>query len=130
MSLREKQEIFARTLGIFLNWMAEQNYTWTMGDCYRSEDELLCPHCGTGVSYQQLLKYNGRSKVTQSKHNLKCAIDITLFTAEGKLAEPEAYRPLAEKWESLGGRAGFRFGVDPKDYAVKAGWDAGHFEGL
>jgi hypothetical protein len=127
MSLREKQEIFARTLGIFLNWMAEQNYTWTMGDCWRSTDELLCPHCGTGVSYQELLKFNGRSKVLVSKHTERLAIDLNLFV-DGKRAEPEQYRPLAEKWESLGGRAGFRFGVDPTDYATKAGWDAGHFE--
>ena len=127
MSLREKQEIFARTLGIFLNWMAEQNYHWTMGDCWRSTDELLCPHCGTGVSYQELLKFNGRSKVLVSKHTERLAIDLNLFI-DGKRAEPEQYRPLAEKWESLGGRAGFRFGVDPTDYATKAGWDAGHFE--
>jgi len=121
MSLREKQEIFARTLGIFLNWMAEQNYHWTMGDCWRSTDELLCPHCGTGVSYQELLKYNGRSKTLNSKHNMRLAQDIILFTNDGKMAQPEAYKPLGEKWKSLGGR----WGGDFQDFP-----DWGHFEGI
>jgi hypothetical protein len=114
-------------MGIFLNWMAEKNYQWVMGDTWRSSDELLCPHCGTPVTYQDLLVYNGRSKVRHSKHNDKLAFDLVLFK-DGKQAEPEAYRPLAEKWEKLGGRTGFRFGVDPEEYDTKAGWDAGHYE--
>lgn len=128
MTLRERQQVFARTLGLFLAWMAEQDYDFVLGDTWRSTDELLCPHCGTGVSYQDLLFYNGRSKVRNSKHNDKLAADIVVFTKDGKLAQPEAYREIAEKWESLGGRAGFRFGVDQNEYATKAGWDPGHFE--
>lgn len=123
----EKQFQFARTLALFLAWMTEQGFTWTMGDCWRSTDELLCPHCGDGVSYQELLKYNGRTKVLRSKHTDRLAVDLNLFV-DGKLAPAEAYRPLAEKWERMGGRAGFRFGVDPVNYATAVGWDPGHFE--
>lgn len=128
MTLRERQQVFSRTMGLFLAWMAEKDYLWVMGDTWRSTDELLCPHCGTGVSYQELLYNNGRSKVRNSKHNDKLAFDFVLFTKDGKLAPDEAYRPLAEKWESLGGRSGFRFGVDPNDYETKSGWDCGHCE--
>ena len=116
--LREKQETFARTLGLFMAWMAEQNYHWTMGDCWRSTDELLCPHCGTGVSYQELLKYNGRSKTLQSKHCDRLAIDLNLFIDE-KPAQGEHYAPLGDKWKSLGGRWGGDFEGFP---------DYGHFE--
>ena len=112
------QETFARTLGIFLHWMAEQDYHWTMGDCWRSTDELLCPHCGTPVSYQELLKYNGRSKVLVSRHNERRAIDLNLFI-DGKLATGESYRPLGEKWKALGGKWGGDFQGFP---------DYGHFE--
>lgn len=126
-TLRDRQETFARTLAVFFAWMLEQNYHWTLGDAWRSTDELLCSHCGTPVTYQDLLVSNGRSKVRASAHTERRAIDLMLWV-DGKLAEPEQYRPLAEKWELLGGRAGFRFGVDPKDYTTKAGWDAGHFE--
>lgn len=126
-TLRDRQETFARTLAVFFAWMLEQGYHWTLGDAWRSTDELLCSHCGTPVTYQDLLVSNGRSKVRASAHTERRAIDLNLWV-DGQLAAPEQYRPLAEKWEVLGGRAGFRFGVDPKDYATKAGWDAGHFE--
>lgn len=109
-------------------WMSAQGFTWTLGDAWRSTDELLCPHCGTGVSYQQLLKYNGRSKVNVSRHNDKCAIDFTLVVNGKVSSNGEEYRAIGEHWESLGGRWGGRFGIDPKDYAVKVGWDAGHLE--
>lgn len=125
--LRDRQETFARTLAVFFAWMLEQGYHWTLGDAWRSTDELLCSHCGTPVTYQDLLVSNGRSKVRASAHTERRAIDLILWV-DGKMAAPEQYRPLAEKWELLGGRAGFRFGVDPKDYATKAGWDAGHIE--
>ena len=72
----EKQFQFSRTLALFLAWMTEQGFTWTMGDCWRSTDELLCPHCGDGVSYQELLKYNGRTKVLRSKHTDRLAVDL------------------------------------------------------
>jgi hypothetical protein len=130
ISLRERQQTFARTLGIFMNWMALEGYLWALGDAWRSSDKLLCPDCGSPLTYQELLANNGRSKVRYSKHNDRLAIDLILYTKDGAIAPEESYRPLAEKWESLGGRAGFRFGIDPKDYAIKAGWDPGHFEGL
>lgn len=126
-NLRDKQEQFSRTLALFLYWMAEQDYHWTMGDCWRSSDKLLCPNCGTPVSYQELLKYNGRTKTLQSKHADRCAVDLNLFI-DGKLAQAEHYRALGEKWEALGGKWGGRFGVDPSQYGVKVGWDPGHFE--
>lgn len=121
------QETFSRTMAIFLKWMVEQDYHWTMGDTWRSTDELLCCHCGTPVSYQELLKYNGRSKVLVSMHNERRAMDINLFV-NGKLAKPDDYRPLGEKWEALGGRWGGRFGVEKPDYGTKIGFDPGHFE--
>lgn len=113
----DRQFTFSRMLGLFFFWMAEQGYTWTMGDCWRSTDELLCPHCATGVTYQELLRYNGRSKTLKSKHSDRLAVDINLFK-DGKLAKGEAYQPLGEKWKALGGRWGGDFTF--KDY--------GHFE--
>jgi hypothetical protein len=126
--LLERQFQFSRMLGLFLYWMAEQNYYWSMGDCWRSSDKLLCPACAEPITYQELLRNNGRSQTLDSKHASRLAVDLVLFTAEGRLAQGEAYRPLAEKWESLGGKAGFRFGIDPADYGTKVGWDPGHFE--
>ncbi len=114
-----KQFQFSRTLGLFLAWMAEQGYHWTMGDCWRSTDQLMCPNCADPVSYQELLRYNGRSKTLNSKHNQRLAVDLNLFTSEGTLAKPEQYRPLGEKWKALGGRWG-------GDFQSFKDW--GHFE--
>ena len=126
-TLRDRQETFARTLALFLNWMLNQGYHWTMGDCWRSTDELLCCQCGMPITYQELLRFNGRSKTLQSKHADRLAIDLNLFI-DGKMATPDQYRPLGEKWEQLGGRWGGRFSLDPSEYATKVGFDPPHFE--
>ena len=125
--LLDLQKQFSRTAGLFLAWMAESGYTWTMGDCWRSNDPLLCPQCGDQVTYQELLKYNGRTRVLVSKHSERRAMDLNLFV-NGRLAQPEQYRPLGEKWEALGGKWGGRFGVEKGEYATRVGWDPGHFE--
>ena len=116
--LLEKQFQFSRMLGLFLFWMAEQGYHWTMGDCWRSSDKLLCPECAEPITYQELLRNNGRSKTLDSKHGSRLAVDLNLFTAEGRLAGPEAYKLLGEKWKALGGKWG-------GDWTFA---DYGHFE--
>lgn len=113
----EKQFQFSRMLGLLFYWMGEQNYHWSMGRCWESTDKLPCPHCGWEHSQQEILVYNKRSKTMASKHLDRLAVDINLFEG-GKLAPVESYLPIVEKWESLGGKAGYRFKFV----------DAGHFE--
>lgn len=114
----ERQFQFSRMVGLLFYWMAEHGYRWSLGDAWRPTDKLPCPHCGWEHSYQDILVYNKRSKTLNSKHLDRLAIDINLFTEEGRLAQAADYLPIAEKWESLGGTAGYRFKfVDP-----------GHFE--
>ena len=128
LTLLDKQQQFSRTAGLFLAWMAEQNYHWTMGDMWRSTDELKCPHCGNTTTYQALLQFNGRSQVLRSKHNDRLAMDIILFTDTNILAPPENYRPIGLKWEALGGKWGGRFGVSKQHHDSLIGWDPGHLE--
>lgn len=128
MSLSERQQRFSHMLADQFAWMKAQGLLWTLGDAWRSTDELLCPHCATGVSYQELLKANGRSKVLVSRHNERCAIDLILWVNGKPSNLGEHYRAMGEHWEQLGGRWGGRFGVDPADYKVKVGWDPGHME--
>lgn len=114
----ERQFTFSRMVGLLFMWMAEKDYKWSMGDAWRSNDKLPCPHCGREHSYQDLLVYNKRSKTDKSKHLDRLAIDIILFDKDSKMAPAEDYLPIVEKWESLGGKAGYRFKF----------FDAGHFE--
>lgn len=128
MTLVQRQQLFSLMLADHFAWMKGQGFLWTLGDAWRSTDELLCPHCATGVTYQELLRSNGRSKVRTSTHNDRCAIDLMLWV-DGRLSnQGEHYRAMGEHWESIGGRWGGRFGVDPVEYAVKVGWDPGHLE--
>ena len=128
MMLSERQRKFSRMLANQFAWMLGQGMEWTLGDAWRSTDVLMCPDCGGEVTYQELLVYNGRSKVRASAHNDRCAIDLNIYV-DGRVSNKgQDYRAMGEHWEKLGGRWGGRFGVEPADYAVKVGWDPGHLE--
>lgn len=130
--LTNKQEKFSLMFAQFIVWLYEQGYTVRCGDLYRSTDKLFVP---TGVegfeddekySYQELLFYNKASKVTYGKHNDRLAGDL-IIEKDGAIL-PADYRFIGEKWESMGGRWGGRFGVPKEKQATHIGWDAGHFE--
>lgn len=124
----EKQFQFTKMLGELFTWMTEQGYTWVLGDAWRSTDKLQCAHCGREHSYQELLVYNGRSKTLRSKHCDRCAVDITLFINGKPQWTGEPYRKIGEKWESMSGRWGGRFGITPDKYDLHVGFDPSHFE--
>lgn len=138
--LRTKQHEFAIAISQFILWLGEQGYMVQKGDAWRSTDKLFVPTGKEGFedddqySYQELLFYNRKSKVPYGKHNDRLAQDLNIWK-DDKLVQGEALRPLGEKWESLGGRWGGRFGlrlVDGKwvnKNGIEAiGWDAFHFE--
>lgn len=131
--LRTKQAKFAIMLGQFLVWLGAQGYSVQMGDSFRSTDKLFVPGGDDGFdddlrySYQELLFYNKKTKVTHSKHNDRLAQDLGIWK-DDVLLSGEALRPIGEEWEKMGGRWGGRFGVKKEEYATKIGWDAGHFE--
>jgi hypothetical protein len=131
--MKDKQFKFSKMIGELIIWSYSQGYTIQFGDFYRSEDKLYVPGGIEGFedderySYQELLFYNRKTKVTHSTHNDRLAADM-IFSKDGKRLIDEEYRPIGEKWESLGGRWGGRFGVKKEEYDVKIGWDANHFE--
>ena len=117
MTLSEQQRQFSLMLGNFLVWIyQQQGLAVVMGEVKRP------------VEMQKLYVEQGKSKTMQSKHVDSLAVDLSLFVDGVYQTEGDVYRSLGLKWESMGGRWGGRFGVDPKDYAVKIGWDANHFE--
>lgn len=129
----EKQLLFAKMIGEFIVWLCSQGYGCRFGDAWRSTDKLYVPGGEEGFeddvkySYQELLFYNKKSKLTYGKHNDRLAIDLIIHKDGKQLADSE-YRPLGEKWESMGGRWGGRFGVKKEEFGTKIGWDSGHFE--
>jgi len=140
-AMRDKQHTFIVMLATFILWLNEQGYKLQQGDAYRSTDKLFVPTGKEGFedddaySYQELLFYNGKTKLTYGKHNDRLAQDLVIWKDE-KQVTGEALRPIGEKWESLGGRWGGRFGLKQsignkwinKQGVEAIGWDAGHFE--
>jgi len=133
MSMIQQQEQFAKLSAEFLVWCSQQGYGYRYGDAWRSTDKLFVPVGDEGFddddaySYQELLFYNRKTKVTYGKHNDRLALDL-IFSKDRVSLTSEGYRPLGEKWESMGGKWGGRFGVKPEDYTTKIGWDSNHFE--
>jgi hypothetical protein len=129
----EKQQKFSLMIAQLIVWLYEQGYTARQGDAWRSTDKLKVPTGQPGFdddeeySYQDLLFYNRKSKVTYSKHNDRLAQDF-IIEKDNKAITDQDSRLIGEKWESMGGRWGGRFGVKQEEYATKIGWDAGHFE--
>jgi len=131
--LLQRQFRFSKMISEFIVWLYDQGYTVQKGDSWRSTDKLFVPGGVDGFeddlnySYQELLFYNRKTKVTNSKHNDRLAEDLLVWR-EFKQLTKEEYRPLGEYWESMGGRWGGRFGVAKEKYATEIGWDANHFE--
>ena len=123
----KKQFQFTRLFGLLLEWIHQQGYQCRLGDAWRSTDKLYVPSGEDGFeddlrySYQELLFYNKKSKVVHSKHNDRLAVDLIIHKGDVEL-KPEEYRPIGEKWESMGGRWGGRFGVKKEDYSTRVRW--------
>lgn len=130
MTLSTRQRHFTKVLGQLLIHMYEQGDEATLGDVWRSNDRLMCPHAPEkSHTYQELLAYNGRSKVSgEGPHYMRLAADILLWTGGVLVTVGEPYRPYGEWWEHQGGKWGGRFGVKPADYSERVGWDPSHFE--
>lgn len=128
MGLVDLQMTFAIELAKFIIEIANDGYGVRFGDVWRSTDPLLLPNTtNIKMSYQELLQFNGKSKVKYGAHNDRLAGDLLLMR-DGKLVSAETYRPFGEYWEERGGIWGGRFGIKKPDYPNKIGWDANHFE--
>lgn len=125
---QSKFTLMVGQLIMYAYWL--EGYDLSFGDAWRSTSPLKIPGITKTFTFQELLFFNGYSKVKYSRHNDRLAVDFVL-RFHGELVTKktaEAWRPLGEFWEKIGGRWGGRFGVKKGDYALKIGWDPGHFE--
>ncbi len=94
--LGDKQKRFTRMLGKLIVWAYDQGFELSVGDAYRSP------------AMAKFYSANGAG-ISNSLHCQRLAIDLNLFIAGEYQATSEAYLPLGEFWESLGGSWGGRF---------------------
>lgn len=89
MTLRQKQSIFLRNVGLLIQYAYEQGYELTAGDAYR--DPRVFGEVGDSEGY-------GRKK---SLHKMRLAIDLNLFKNGRYLQATSDHKPLGDYWESL-----------------------------
>ncbi|EPW0457386.1 M15 family peptidase, partial [Escherichia coli] len=90
MKLSEKQQLFAVMIADLIHWAQEHGYRLTFGEAYRTpEQAALNAKSGKGIR--------------NSLHTLRLAVDFNLFINGKYQADTDAYRPLGEYWESIGG---------------------------
>lgn len=116
MPLSEKQRRFPLMIAGLVDFAYKNGYELTFGEAYRTEEQ------------QKLYLEKGLSKTMNSKHRDRLAVDFNLFKDGCYITDKNKYRFLGERWESLGGRWGGRFGVSPENYQKEVGWDSNHFE--
>ncbi|HFR4127336.1 TPA: M15 family metallopeptidase [Yersinia enterocolitica] len=100
MTLSEKQAVFTVMIAQFINWADEHGYRLTFGETYRTPEQAA------------LNAKNGKG-ITNSLHTQRLAVDFNLFVNGQYQTNTEAYKPLGEYWESIGGTWGGRFKSNP-----------------
>lgn len=86
MTLRQKQSLFARKVGLLIIFAYDQGYEVTFGDAWAKDG-----HKDDSLHYKRL------------------AIDLNLFKNGRYLTSTKAHEPLGLFWESLEGTWGGRF---------------------
>lgn len=88
MSLVEKQERFALLASALIQTAKSMGYMVTLGEAHRSDETAaLMAKEGKGSSH--------------SLHRLRLAIDLMLYTSDGKyLTDTKDYEPLGKFWEA------------------------------
>lgn len=89
MSLQQKQSIFAENVAHLIFYILSSGYKCTLGEVYRTQEQAdLYAAQGKGIK--------------NSLHCKKLAIDINLFSLDGKyLTDIKSYEPIGIYWESL-----------------------------
>jgi hypothetical protein len=122
-SLGQKQRRFPMMLAALIQWAYSQGYELTFGEAYRSDEQAEINALGetlrsrladlVALQFPDLaskIRNNTGSGIRTSLHGERLAVDLNLFIDGVYQTQTEAYRPLGEKWESLGGTWGGRFG--------------------
>ena len=96
MTLSEKQQLFTQLIGQLIFYAGEHGMRLTFGEAYRTPE-------------QAALNAQKGSGIRNSLHTRRLAVDFNLFIDGVYQTSSEAYLPLGEYWESLGGAWGGRF---------------------
>jgi hypothetical protein len=88
MTLRERQSLFARLVGLLIEWAYANGYEITFGEAWRTPEQ---------AARNELAGIGTRN----SLHCDRLAIDLNLFRDGQYLSDTENHKPLADYWKSL-----------------------------
>ncbi len=88
MTLREKQSLFVRLVGLLIAEAYDRGYELTFGEALRTPEQA------------KINAGNGKG-ISNSLHLIKLAIDLNLFKDGRYLSSTEDHRALGEWWEKL-----------------------------
>lgn len=100
MTLSEIQQLFTVMIAQLIYWADERGYRLTFGEAYRTPEQAA-RNAKTGAG------------IANSLHTQRLAVDFNLFINGQYQTQTEAYLPLGEFWESIGGSWGGRFKSRP-----------------
>ncbi|QDL30629.1 M15 family metallopeptidase [Serratia liquefaciens] len=100
MTLSDKQQLFTVMIAQLIYWADERGYRLTFGEAYRTPEQAA-RNAKTGAG------------IANSLHTQRLAVDFNLFINGQYQTQTEAYLPLGEFWESIGGSWGGRFKSRP-----------------
>lgn len=122
-TLGEMQRRFPVMLAALIQWAYEKGYQLSFGEAYRTDEQSEINALGPALrvrladliatQFAELaakIRNNTGSGIRTSLHGDRLAVDLNLYIDGHYQETTEAYRPLGEKWESLGGTWGGRFG--------------------
>lgn len=89
MELWQKQALFCFNVSKLITYIQSQGHACTLGEAWRT--------------LEQAVRYAQENKgIVDSLHCKRLAIDLNLFTADGKyLDDTESHKQYGEYWESL-----------------------------
>jgi hypothetical protein len=120
-TLDQKQRRFPLMIATLIQWAYSQGYEITFGEAYRSDEQSEINALGgaraevadlIAAKFPDLaakIRNNVGSGIRTSLHGERLAIDLNLFINGTYQQSTEAYRPLGQQWEQLGGTWGGRF---------------------
>lgn len=88
MELLEKQQIFAHNVGLLINYLCFMQYTLTLGETFRSQE-------------QAEIYFKQGKGILNSLHCKRLAIDINIFKDGHYLDKSEDYAFVGKYWEKL-----------------------------
>jgi hypothetical protein len=86
MTLRERQEIFARNVALLIQHINGAGYTCTLGEAWRPPEMM------------EIYANDGRG-IRNSLHGRRLALDINLFKTGEYLPDSESHRIFGDWWK-------------------------------